>query len=246
MNESLDLGTQRSVFDIIQKNPGIHVSKIAEMLNTKLIFIQESVRNLQKNKQIICIENDGCKRYYIEETRPSILEKRMAHTRRKILDLIMSNPGLHFSKIAGLLNMRLSLAEYHLRNMEQDHVIIAAKDVGYYKRFFAAGINIGVQERKIISLLREDVPLKIVIFLLQHPAAKHKEILKNIGITSSTLSYHLNKLVEYEVLESPTYENEKGYRIKNKEQLLVLLKNFRLLTQSKSFTNVWDDLKFKA
>jgi len=57
---------------------------------------------------------------------PEILE---LETRRKIYELIEKNPGLHLSKIAELLKMRVSLAEYHLLFLEKKDTIETIKPI---------------------------------------------------------------------------------------------------------------------
>jgi predicted transcriptional regulator len=242
MNESTEM--QKNICDIIAKNPGIHLSKIAELLDIKIAVIEQQLRNLEINERITSIEIDGYKRYYFEDKRSGIRDKRIKETRKQLFELIATNPGLHLSKIAEMLKMRLSLAEYHLQYMEKNKLITSVKDVGYYKRYYVAGDEVGIQKRKIISLLREEIPLKIVLFLLKHSRAKHKEILENFEITSSTLSYHLNKLAKHGIIDIPM-RGDTGYNIKNKEEIIALLKEYRLIPLTKSFTEIWDDLKFK-
>lgn len=242
MNESAEI--QRDICEIIAKNPGIHLSKIAELLDVKVVVLEHYLRNLEVNETITSTEIDGYKRYYIKDKRSGIRDKRIKETRKRIYNLIASNSGLHLSKIAEMLNMRLSLAEYHLQHMERNNLITSVKDVGYYKRYYIVGDEVGIQKRKIISLLREEIPLKIILFLLKHSHAKHKEILENFNITSSTLSYHLNKLVKHEIIDIPAY-GDRGYNIRNKKEIIALLRKYRLIPLAKSFTDIWNDLKFK-
>ena len=122
--------------------------------------------------------------------------------------------------------------------------MLSVKDIGYYKRYYIEGSVEGSTERKIVSLLREEIPLKIVLFLLKRQNAKHKEILENFNITSSTLSYHLNKLVNLGIVDIPTLE-KKGYSVRDNKEIMRLIKKYRLIPLSKSFSDVWDDLKFK-
>ena len=72
-------------------------------------------------------------------------------TRRKIYDLVSRNPGLHLSKIAEMLSMRVSLAEYHLLYLEKNNVIRVAKEAGY-TRYYVEGA-IGTLDKRILSVL---------------------------------------------------------------------------------------------
>ena len=245
MTEHIELETRKHICDIIQKHPGIHLSKIAELLDMKIIIVEQHLHTLEHTNTITSIETDGYKRYYLKEKPKGIRDQRIQETRQHIIDLIATNPGLHLSKIAEELNMRLSLAEYHLQTLEKNQMIISVKDVGYYKRYYLAGDEVGTKERKTVSLLREDIPLKIVLYLLKKKHAKHKDILQNFHITSSTLSYHLNKLLKHGIINIPSLGDNRGYTLKNPKELINLLKKYRLIPLTKSFTDIWDDLKFK-
>ena len=58
--------TQKDICDIIAKNPGIHLSKIAELLNMKISVAEQYLLTLEKKETIISVESEGYKRYYIE------------------------------------------------------------------------------------------------------------------------------------------------------------------------------------
>ena len=121
-------------------------------------------------------------------------------TRRKIYDLVSRNPGLHLSKIAELLKMRISLVEYHLLFLEKHQVVRGVKETGY-TRYYIEGA-LGTSDKKILSLLRQEIPLRVILFLLKDDNSQHKDILKNVDVSPSTLSYHLKKMMDYGIIVS--------------------------------------------
>lgn len=161
-------------------------------------------------------------------------------TRRKIFDLVSRNPGLHLSKIADILKMRISLVEYHLVYLERHNAIRRVKEAGY-SRYYVEGM-IGTLDKKILAILRQEVPLKIVLFILKNENAQHKEILKNVKVSASTLSYHLKKLVKCGILYVNTYGEDKGYIITDKEKLIGILVQYKPYNLFDSFKDVWVDL----
>lgn len=163
-------------------------------------------------------------------------------TRRIIYDLIEKNPGLHLSKIAEMLNIRISLVEYHLAHLERNDVIIAIKDTGY-KRFYVKSVEIGVRDKKILALLRQETPLKIVLFLLKNPKSVHKDILSILDIAPSTLSYYLKKLIEKEIIIEGMLGEEKGYNVKDEKSIIGLLVRYKPYQLLESFKHVWLDFK---
>jgi predicted transcriptional regulator len=67
-------------------------------------------------------------------------------TRRNIFDLLKKNPGLHLSKIAQTLKLRVSLVEYHLTYLEKHGLLISDIHTGY-KRYIIAGEAKSVQKK---------------------------------------------------------------------------------------------------
>jgi predicted transcriptional regulator len=161
-------------------------------------------------------------------------------TRRKIYDLVAKNPGLHLSKIADLLNMRVSLAEYHLLYLEKNQMVTPVSESGYTRYYVKGGI--GTEDKRVLALLRQDVPLRIILLLLKCVSSQHKELLQNIDVAPSTLSYHLKKLVACGIISVQTYGEERGYSVINKEMITRLLIQYKPYNLIESFKDVWTDL----
>jgi len=209
MNDFLEEYAQRRIYNIIIQNPGIHLSKIAELLNMPISEIERHLQYLERNKNIIASSEEGYKRYYSREVIIGDLDKKILETRHKIYDLILKNPGLHQAKIAQILTMRKSLAEYHLQYLEKSGTIFSVKEEGY-KRYYVEGVDVAGEDKKILALFRQEIPFKIVSLLLRKSILKHKDIADNLNVAPSTLSYHLNKLVNQGVIDVRKYGNDKG------------------------------------
>lgn len=164
-------------------------------------------------------------------------------TRRKIYDLVSSNPGLHLSKIADILKMRISLVEYHLLFLERHNTIRSVKESGY-TRYYIEG-EIGTADKKILSILRQKVPLNIILYLLKGDNSQHKDILKNVNVSPSTLSYHLKKLVNNEIVNVNSQGEDRGYSINDKEQIIKILVQYKPYNLFDSFKEIWADLSIE-
>jgi predicted transcriptional regulator len=162
-------------------------------------------------------------------------------SRRKIYNLVEKNPGLHLSRIAELLEMRTSLVEYHLIFLEKNQIVIPSKESGYV-RYYIKG-SIGVDDKRIIAILRQDVPLRIIFYLLKNLRSQHRDILQSLDVSPSTLSYHLKKLVEHGIIGVQTYGEERGYFVVNKEEIMRLLLQYKPYNLIDSFKDIWIDLK---
>ncbi|KYK22964.1 hypothetical protein AYK25_06910 [Thermoplasmatales archaeon SM1-50] len=161
-------------------------------------------------------------------------------TRRKIYDAILKNPGLHLSKIADILEMRISHVEYHVYFLEKHEIITSEKTTGY-KRFYIKG-TISTQDKRYLSVLRQKTILRIVLFLLKNDIVQHKDILENVPVSPSTLSYHLNKLVKYNIIDVRRFGENKGFQLKNKQEIITWLIQYKPFDLYEEFTNVWKDL----
>jgi len=161
-------------------------------------------------------------------------------TRKNIFEAISENPGIHLSKIAELLDMRTSLVEYHLLFLIKNEIIYLDKTTGF-NQYYVKGA-IGTSDKRVLSLFRRKHILEIVLFLIQNDTAQHKDILENIDVSASTLSYHLNKLVKNGIIEVQRHGENKGYVLKNKEETLRILLQYKPFNLMQGFEDIWSDL----
>jgi len=166
-------------------------------------------------------------------------EQSDVEIRRKIYRLIYKNPGLHSRKIAKVLKISGQLADYHLAYLEKDKLIIGVKQEGY-RRFYVEG-KIGHTERQRISLLRQEIPLKIILFLLKNPNSRHSDLYNFIGIAPSTLSYHLKKLIDKDIVTFKVLNNEVFYFVKNEQEIINLVVKYEPHSWIDNFEDVWAD-----
>ena len=160
---------QKKIYNLIARNPGLHLSKIAELLNMKISEVAYHLECLGKNKSIRVHKDSSIERYYIYHHKVKTRDKRSLETRQNIYTIIAKNPGLHLSKIAEFLDMSVPLTDYHLNYMEKKGEIIVLKDAkGYFKRYYIAESGIDNREKKILEMLGKKIPLQIILSLLKH------------------------------------------------------------------------------
>ena len=241
MSEFLDRQTQQKICNVIAKNPGIHISKISEILSMPLFIVKDHLRYLENKNIIFSVENDGYNKYFIDVNKRGNLDKQLNETRRKIYDLIVKNPGLHQAKIAKMLSMRKSLAEYHLNGLEKSQDIMSVKDSGY-KTYYVEGSEVDSEDKKVLAIVRQQIPKNVILLLLKNPVLKHKELAEQLKISPSTLSYHLNKLMEQKIIDVKKYGEDKGYVLKSRKELMKLLVRYEIHSIIDSFEDMWDDI----
>ena len=161
-------------------------------------------------------------------------------SRKKIYALIANSPGLHKREIARELSMSLSTIDYHLHYMEKK-AIVSAKHDGKYKRYFVSE-KTSPEDKRIMPLLRQETPRRIIMFVLQNPKAIHKEICKNINKAPSTISFHIKKLIESGIVEEISLGKEKAYVVKNPEKVVDLITMYKSTFLDKAvnkFVDAW-------
>jgi predicted transcriptional regulator len=165
--------------------------------------------------------------------------------RKKLYETIEKNPGLHLSKIADMLCIRTSLAEYHLKYLEKNEVIISIKKTGdYYRRYYTKDSPLGTDDKKILGLLREEMLLNIILLLLRKERLRHKDILASFTMTPPTLSYYLEKLVTNGVVEVTTFGEDRGYTLCDRKRIIRLLLSHEFHIVAEEFKSIWDDLHY--
>jgi len=146
-------------------------------------------------------------------------------TRQEIHNYILKNPGLCLNEISRKLNISKSTLNYHLNYLKKLGVIIG-KTNGRYIRFYVAS-KVGNGDKKLINILRQDIPFKIVAYLLLNPNSSQIEISKFLKKHPTTIAFHIDKLANIDVIEERPRGNEINYKIKNEEDIFGLLEKYK-------------------
>ena len=165
-------------------------------------------------------------------------------SRRRIYDFLTANPGVHLRRIGQALGMSTGMLSYHLGYLERNGVLKAEED-GHRKRYFIARAFVEAQ-RRILAVLRQDVPRKIVLELLTHGDRTFAELQLRVGVSKSTLSYHLQKLMQRDLLVRTKRERESVFTIKDMDEVRKLLLANRSSFQDDAvdrFADLWTKIR---
>lgn len=155
-------------------------------------------------------------------------------TRRRIYEEIVMNPGLHFRELQKRLDMPTGMLEYHIQVLEREGLIVSKMD-GKYKRLFA-NTSMTREERRVMGALRNEVARRIVIYLLENGRSRHADIADAVGISASTLSYHMGKLVKNGILGKESVGRETFYFVIEPDSIAAIIIKYR-----KSFLDILVD-----
>ncbi|MBN1540368.1 MAG: winged helix-turn-helix transcriptional regulator [Candidatus Thermoplasmatota archaeon] len=166
-------------------------------------------------------------------------------SRKKIFDLIGTTPGIHFREISRRLDIPMGVVEYHLNYMLKRDMIVARVE-GRYKRYYAEG-KIGSREKTVLAFLRKDVPRTILMHLMLNPGARHRDLKSELGLSGSTLTFHLKKMIRKGVVVEMRDEGGSGYRVSDPDTVsrtLIIYKRSFMDDLVDSFTETWLDMEF--
>jgi len=132
-------------------------------------------------------------------------------SRRRIFECVTANPGAHLRDVARRCSIPLGTSLYHLDCLEANGMIVSRRD-GRYKRYFSTN-TVGRREKEVLSVLRHDAPRRLVVALLAAPGLTQRELCARIGVSRSTVSFHLNRLVAEGVVSRVPRRPEATYEV---------------------------------
>lgn len=132
-------------------------------------------------------------------------------SRRRIYECVTTHAGAHLRDVARRCTMPLGTSLYHLDYLETAGLIVSRRD-GRYKRYFAAHA-IGRREKEVLSLLRHDAPRRLIEALLARGPSTQRELCDAVGVSRSTVSFHLNRLVVDQVVTRTPRRPEATYEV---------------------------------
>ncbi len=160
-------------------------------------------------------------------------------TRKRIFRVIEEHPGLNLSTIASMLGMNVPLVDYHTRYFEKHGLVLVAKDGGF-KRFYVKGA-VGVVHRRLFGVLRQEVPLRIVLFLLKNPGARYPQICACFSFSKSTVSYHLRKLIRCGVVCVSVEGEGWVYSVLDEKVVVGFLLQYKPSGVLQRFKETWEE-----
>ena len=145
-------------------------------------------------------------------------------TRGDIYNFVTQEPGLHPDEISKKMNIPQDSINYHLGYLKKLGVLAEISDDEYVRYYVAKKIS--EREKEMLHLLRQDVPLKIIMFLLINPEASWMSISRHLKRHPKTVSFHLKKLIAADAVETIPNGREIRYAVKNEEDIFYLLNEY--------------------
>jgi predicted transcriptional regulator len=165
--------------------------------------------------------------------------------RRKIYSVIKSNPGIHLREAQRILNMPLATLEYHLNYMKRNKIVFGERD-GHYVRYYVKPLDL--EERKILSALRQRKMREIVLMILANRKVKYQVLADHFKLPRSTLSFYLKYLVDHNILVRNRVGYENIYTVHDEGRVVRMLTAYKSSFLDKlvdKALNTWMETHFR-
>ena len=163
-------------------------------------------------------------------------------TRRRIYERVRDRPGIGARDLQRALGLGWGETAHHLRTLT-DAGVLRRERGGRRDYYFLPEIT--WEDRKTLSLLRSTTERRILVTLAGAQSLTFPEVVERVGLSKSTVSFHMHHMIDLGVLEVVRKENVPHYQPRDPARLAELLKRYgesfedRLVDQ---FVSVWSGL----
>ena len=163
-----------------------------------------------------------------------------SENRERIALLVALSPGIHLRALQRLLRTSFSSTRHHVDAMTKNRQILRVEQEGF-SRLYPPGMS--TADMLLSSALHNATDQKIVASLLSHGALSNKQLSRLTRLAKSTISEHLDKLVESGVVITHQIKSSAAYSLKDPAKVNLLLNSQRwniLGKASDRFIELWD------
>lgn len=149
-------------------------------------------------------------------------------TADKILQFIHNNPGCHLRKIKEMIHISQGTVQYHTDRLEKMGKITSTRS-GLYKHYFPVGIFQN-NEKEILQILRQETTRQILMFIVEQQAPTQTDIVNNIGISASSVNWHMRRLIDFGLIKEIKEGKYKRYQLQGRKvsskYITTLMRNY--------------------
>jgi predicted transcriptional regulator len=157
-----------------------------------------------------------------------LMSDELGETAEKILQFIQANPGCHLHKIKEMIHVSQGTVQYHTDRLEKNGKITSTRS-GLYKHYFPIGI-FQKNEKEILQILGQETTRQIMMFIVEQQVPTQTDIVNSIGISASSVNWHMKRLVVSGLIEEIKEGKYKRYQLQDREvssrYITALMRNY--------------------
>ncbi|SEQ92834.1 winged helix-turn-helix transcriptional regulator [Natrinema salaciae] len=141
-------------------------------------------------------------------------------SRRTIYQHVRDNPGSHFRALLADLEYAQGTLQYHLRQLEAQGSLERSDD-GKYTRYYPAE-EFDAVDQAVMNALRREYARRIVAHLAVEGALSTADLSDRLGRSPSTVSWHLSKLEDADLVTKERQGRSVDYELRDPERVQYL------------------------
>ncbi|MHB8604562.1 MAG: winged helix-turn-helix transcriptional regulator [Thermoplasmatota archaeon] len=117
--------------------------------------------------------------------------------RSRIFELIKGEPGISTKDIADRLDLAWGTVTHHLGKLEKSRLVVSKK-YGKYRRYFVNGAS---EQKDTVAVLKIHRTADVAEIIRTHPGITQKEVGEALGVSSSTILWHVRRLEQTALIQ---------------------------------------------
>ncbi len=117
--------------------------------------------------------------------------------RRRLLDIISDQPGIHASELCRQADESWGSVQYHLSLLRRASLIKSVTS-GRERRFFSSTLDNGLARR--LALVRQGRRYEIADFIQQNPGCRQVDVCEALGVSRKTFRAAIDSLANEELV----------------------------------------------
>ena len=161
--------------------------------------------------------------------------------RQQLFEFIQKFPGLHFREIHRRTGMAVGTLQYHLKQLEEEKLVIGVKDGEYTRLYPVAAVT--EKDRFLLQYLRQKPIRRMLVLVLEKKRANHKQLSAVSGVSPATASWYLAKLIDAGIVTKSKHGREVFYVVVAPRELARTITAYKASFLDKvveRFTEIWE------
>jgi len=133
-------------------------------------------------------------------------ENKANSTQEKIIQFVNEFPGIRYRGLLRITGVSNGVLSYHLKLLDNSGKVRVYRVNNRVTRYFSHDFS--TLESNVIGLLRQNTTRKIIVYLLENGHCGFNDIVNYINKVPSTVSWHLSRLKEANIIKVRHKQNE--------------------------------------
>jgi predicted transcriptional regulator len=137
--------------------------------------------------------------------------------KRMLLKCINNSPGIRYRELLRVTGFPNGVMAYHLKILEQFKHMKVSRQYKKITRYYP--LKTTAKESRVIEFMKRPTDRRIILFILKHERCRFKDIEWHIKRASSTVSWHLSRLREADIISM----RHLTYRLNNRTLVIAVM-----------------------